>query len=147
MLRRVRELIGLLALGAFAGSGAMASAGSSNPTVVVVELQPDHTTAERVAIQHRLAADPRVRRVQYVTRAQQLRAVAHWDANVARAIQHRLRDAICVIPTGRTAADRILDSFHLQPGVLSISETSSGGPVLYPCGYAGDILSRLPTHG
>jgi hypothetical protein len=139
-------LVVLLALAAFAGSGAMASAGSNNPTVVVVELQPDHTTAERVAIQHRLASDPRVRRVQYVPRAQQLTAVAHWDANVARTIQHRLRDVICVTPAGRIAADEVLDSFDFQPGVLSITETSSGGPVLYPCGYAGDILSRLPPN-
>ena len=137
----MRGLIGLLAFAAFAGNGATASAGSSNPTVVVVELQPDHTTAERVAIQHHLAADPRARMVQYVTRARQLTAIAHWDAKVARAIQRRLRDAICVIPTGRRAADEILDSFNLrQPGVLGIEETSSGGPVLYPCGYAGDIL-------
>jgi cell division protein FtsX len=137
----------LVALTAFAGGDAIASAGSSNPTVIVVELQPDHTTAERVAIEHRLAANPQVRKVQYVTRAQQLTAVAHWDANVARAIQRRLRDAICVIPTGPRAADEVLDSFNLrQPGVLSIDETSSGGPVLYPCGYAGDILGRLAAH-
>ena len=140
----MRGLVGLLALAAFAGSGTPASAGLSNPTVVVVELQPDHTTAERVAIQHRLATDPRATMVQYVTRAQQLTAIAHWDAKVALRIQHRLRDVICVIPRGRRAADEILDSFSLrQPGVLSIMETSSGGPVLYPCGYGGDIVSRL----
>ena len=144
----MRGLVGLLALVALLGSDRAALANRISPTFVIVGLQLDHTTAERVAIQHRLAADPRAGSVQYVTRGQQLTAIAHWDANVARAIQHRLEDLICVKPRGARAADGLVDLiFKLHhPAVHTVDEGSSGGQELYPCGYTGLILGEVEFH-
>ena len=128
---------------------AAAAVQPSTHPYVKVALTADYTRAQRVAVEHRLSRNPRVRSVELLTRAKQLSTARRLYksllppddfATAMSTLQQQTRnDVLCVRVAGNAAADRLFAAYNVkQRGVASISKFS-GGEMLSDCNLVNGL--------
>ena len=117
---------------------------------VKVDLTAEVTTAQRRAIERRLAANPNVRTVELQTRRMQIATArrlyksllppSDLPAALSKLTRETKHDILCVRTRGTAAAQRLFATYNTrQRGVVSISKFS-GGEMLADCNLIDGVV-------